>query len=93
MKKEKRLFGLDMLKGNWESVNLNPTVIIYKNDNAYCLSFIHINETSRQANPSTFEIREDENGYYISYNKRVAVSYDARLDLLNLSEYGNYMRN
>ena len=91
---KKRLFGLDMLTGNWESVNLNPTVIIYKNGNAYCLSFIHINETSGQARPATFEIREDENGYYISYIfKRISINYDENSDSLNLSEYGNYMRN
>ena len=94
MKTENQLFSLDTLIGNWESVNLNPTVIIYKNDNIYLLSIIHINETTKQANPSTYEIQKDEYGYFISYNlKRIAVEYDTRLDLLNLNSLGDYMRN
>ena len=94
MKTENQLFNLDVLIGNWESVNLNPTILIYKNDDTYCLSIIHINETSKQANPATYEIQEDENGYYISYNlKRITVGYDARLDSLNLASLGDYMRN
>jgi hypothetical protein len=94
MKTENQLFSLDILIGNWESVNLNPTVIIYRNNNAYMLSIIHINETSKQASPATCEIQEDENGYFISYNlKRQNISYDARLDSLNLTSLGDYMRN
>jgi hypothetical protein len=94
MKTENQLFSLDTLTGNWESVNLNPTVIIYRDGDTYLLSLIHINETSKQASPATYEIQEDEAGYYISCNfKRVAVSYDARLDVLNLSPLGDYMRN
>jgi hypothetical protein len=85
---------LDKLVGNWESINLNPTVIIYRNGNSYLLSVIHINETSRQANPATYEIQEDKDGFYINYNlKRTAISYDTRLDLLTLSALGDYMRN
>jgi len=85
---------LDKLVGNWESINLNPTVIIYKNGNSYLLSVIHINETSRQASPATYEIQNDEDGFYINYNlKRTAISYDTRLDLLTLSTLGDYMRN
>jgi len=94
MKTENQLFSLDVLVGNWESVNLNPTILIYKNDNTYCLSIIHINETSKQASPSTYEIQQDEDGYYINYNlKRRAICYDARLDSLNLASLGDYMRN
>ena len=48
MKTENQLFSLDVLIGNWESVNLNPTVIIYRNCDTYLLSIIHINETSKQ---------------------------------------------
>lgn len=33
--KEEILFDLDLLIGNWESVNLHPTVMIYKNDKNY----------------------------------------------------------
>ena len=94
MKTKNQLFSLDILIGNWESVNLNPTIIIYKNNKVYMLSVIHINETTKQASPSTYEIREDENGYYVACNsKRIIVSYDARLDSLSLSEFGNYIRN
>ena len=94
MKTKNQLFSLDTLIGNWESVNLNPTVIIYKNDNTYCLSFIYINETSKQANPATYEIQQDEEGYFIRCNfKRKAISYDASMDTLNISSLGDYMRN
>jgi hypothetical protein len=94
MKTENQLFSLDVLVGNWESVNLNPTVIIYQNRNTYLLSFIHINETSKQASPATYEIQEDESGYFIYCNlKRTTIDYDAKSDLLNLSLFGNYMRN
>lgn len=33
--KEEILFDLDILLGNWESVNLHPTVMVYKTDIAY----------------------------------------------------------
>ncbi|MDR3057821.1 MAG: DUF3876 domain-containing protein [Prevotella sp.] len=85
---------LNRLVGTWESINLNPTVIIYKNGNSYLLSVIHINETSRQASPATYEIQEDEDGLFINYNlKRTAISYDTKLDILTLSSLGDYMRN
>jgi hypothetical protein len=91
---KQQLFNLDILVGNWESVNLNPTVIIYRNGNYYLLSFIHINETSKQASPATYEIQEGEDGHFICFNiKKIAISYDAKLDLLNLSSFGDYMRN
>lgn len=98
MKEEKhmngKLFDLSVLVGNWESVNLNPTVIIYRNDNGYLLSVIHMNETSRQANPATYEIQEDENEFFINLNlKRTAISYDKKLDILTLSALGDYIRN
>lgn len=91
--KEKR-FDLSVLVGNWESINLNPTIIIYRNGDNYLLSVIHINETSRQASPAAYEIQEDEEGFFIYYNQKpTAISYDTRLDLLTLSALGNYMRN
>jgi hypothetical protein len=53
-----------------------------------------MNEMSKQASPATYEIQEDENEYFISYNlKRLSVDYDARLDMLKLSSSGDYMRN
>ncbi|GAB6013158.1 DUF3876 domain-containing protein [Viscerimonas tarda] len=94
MKIKNQLFNLDILVGNWESINLNPTVMIYKNGNVYLLIIIHINETTKQANPATYEIQEDKDGYFIYCNlKRVTVDYNVRQDLLNLSSLGNYMRN
>jgi hypothetical protein len=53
---ETNKFNLDRLVGNWESINLNPTVIIYRNGDSYLLSVIHMNETSKQASPATYEI-------------------------------------
>lgn len=98
MKEEKytdnNLFDLSVLVGNWESISLNPTVIIYRNSDSYLLSVIHINETSRQASPATYEVQEDEDGFFISYNlKRSAIGYDIKLDLLTLSALGDYIRN
>ena len=85
---------LDRLVGNWESINLNPTVIIYRSGESYLLSVIHMNETSKQASPATYEIKEDEEGFFINYNlKRTAISYDTKLDLLTISALGDYMRN
>jgi hypothetical protein len=87
-------FDLNVLSGNWESVNLNPTVIIYRDAERFMLSVIHINETSRQASPATYEIQEDEDGYFINYNlKRTTISYDPKQDVLNLSSLGDYLRN
>jgi hypothetical protein len=85
---------LDWLVGTWESINLNPTVIIYRNGNSYLFSIIHINETSQQASPATYEIQEDENGLFINYNlKRTAIRYDTKQDLLTIYALGDYMRN
>jgi len=94
MKEKRNSLNLSILVGNWESINLNPTVIIYRNGNSYLLSVIHINETSRQASPATYEIQKDEDGFYINYNlKRTAISYDTKQDLLTISVLGDYMRN
>lgn len=91
---ETKNINLDRLIGNWESINLNPTVIIYRNGNCYLLSVIHMNETSKQASSATYEIQEDEDGFFINYNlKRTPISYDTKLDILTLSTLGDYMRN
>lgn len=91
---KEQAFDLKVLSGNWESINLNPTVIIYRNGERYMLSVIHINETSRQASPATYEIQEDEKGFFINYNlKRTAICYDEKQDLLAISALGDYMRN
>ena len=47
---------LDRLVGNWESINLNPTVIIYRSGESYSLSVIHMTETGQQASLATYEI-------------------------------------
>lgn len=91
---ETKSFNLDRLVGNWESVNLNPTVIIYRDGNSYLLSVIHMNEISKQASLATYEIQEDKDGYFISHHlKRTAISYDIKLDILTISALGDYMRN
>lgn len=91
---ETKNINLDRLVGNWESINLNPTVIIYRNGDSYLLSVIHVNETSKQASPATYEIQEDEDGFFICYNlKRTKISYDTRLDILTISALGDYIRN
>ena len=85
---------LDRLVGNWESINLNPTVIIYQSGESYLLSVIHMNETSKQASPATYEIQEDEEGFFINYNlKRTVISHDTQLDILTISALGDYIRN
>lgn len=90
----KEVFDLEVLSGNWESVNLNPTIIIYRDGERYLLSIIHINEMSRQAIPATYEIQKDDDGYFIKYNlRRAAISYNSKLDILNLSTLGDYLRN
>lgn len=87
-------FNLDRLVGNWESINLNPTVIIYRDGNSYLLSIIHMNETSKQASPATYEIQEDEDGIFFNYNlRRTTIDYDAKLDILTISALGDYIRN
>jgi hypothetical protein len=90
---EMKYINPDRLTGTWESVNLNPTVIIYRDGESYLLSIIHINETSNQASPATYEIHEDEEGFFINYNlRRMTINYDAKLDILNLSSLGDYLR-
>ncbi|MFV0581169.1 MAG: DUF3876 domain-containing protein [Parabacteroides gordonii] len=75
-------------------MNLNPTVIIYRNGDNYLFSVIHMNETSKQTSPTTYEIQEDEDGFFINYNlKRTTISYDTILDMLTIFALGNYMRN
>lgn len=91
---KKKTFDLKGLSGNWESVNLNPTIIIYQDGERFLLSVIHMNETNRQASPATYEIREDEDGYFINYNlKRAPISYDSKQDVFTFAPLGDYLRN
>ena len=91
---EREFFDLDRLVGNWESINLNPTVMIHRNGENYQLSIIYMNEGTKQASPSTYEIHEDEQGYFVYLNgKRTSINYCQRLDMLTIATLGDYMRN
>lgn len=73
---------LDKLVGNWESINLNPTVIIYRSGDSYLLSVIHMNETSRQASPATYEIQGDEDGFFCT-GRLYAELKDTAMEILD----------
>ena len=68
--------------------------MIYRNGESHQLSIIYMNETTRQASPSTYEIQEDEGGYFVYLNgKRASVTYCQRLDMLTIATLGDYMGN
>lgn len=91
---ERDFFDLGMLVGNWEGINLNPTVMIHRNGESHQLSIIYMNETTKQASPATYEIQEDEDGYFVYLNgKRASITYCQRLDMLTIAALGDYMRN
>lgn len=91
---ERELFDLEILVGNWESINLNPTVMIYRNGESHQLSIIYMNETTKQASPATYEIQVDEQGYFVYLNgKQAPITYCQRLDMLTIATLGDYMRN
>ena len=93
-KKDYPSFNLFSIVGIWESVNLNPTVIIYRNDKEYLLSIIYVSETTKQASPATYEIQQDGSQYFIAPAfKRLYVDYDLAKDVLNISSLGHYLRN
>ena len=85
----------DAIVGLWESVNLNPTVIITHNRNdKYWIIILHMNEHSKQASPAVFELEQDEMGIFISpTKKRLEIKYDSQSDTLSLSNFGDYIRN
>ena len=87
-------FNLFSIVGTWESVNLNPTVIIYRNDKEYLLSIIYVSETTKQASPATYEIQQDGSQYFIiAASKRLYIDYDPGKDVLSISPLGDYLRN
>ena len=87
-------FKLFSVVGTWESVNLNPTVIIYRSDKEYLLSIIYVSETTKQASPATYEIQQDGSQYFIAPAfKRLYVDYDPAKDILRISSLGDYLRN
>ena len=87
-------FNLFFIVGTWESINLNPTVIIYRNDKDYLLSIIYVSETTKQALPATYEIQQDGSQYFIAItSKRFYIDYDPAKDVLSISSLGDYLRN
>ena len=76
-------FNLFSIVGTWESVNLNPTIILYRSDKEYLLSIIYVSETTKQASPATYEIQQDGSQYFIATaSKRLYVDYDSAKDVL-----------
>ena len=87
-------FNLFSIVGTWESVNLNPMVIIYRNDKEYLLSIIYVSETTKQASPATYEVQQDGSQYFITIaSKRLYIDYDPAKDVLSISSLGDYLRN
>ena len=86
-------FNLFSIVGTWESVNLNPTVIIYRNDKEYLLSIIYVSETTKQASPATYEIQQDGSHFIAFVFKRLYIDYDPVKDALSISSLGDYLRN
>lgn len=87
-------FILFSIVGTWESVNLNPTVIIYRNDKEYLLSIIYVSETTKQASPATYEIQQNSSQYFITIaSKRLYIDYDPAKDVLSILSLGDYLRN
>lgn len=52
-------FNLFSIVGTWESINLNPTVIIYRSEKDYLLSIIYVSDTTKQASLATYEIQKE----------------------------------
>ena len=94
IKKDYPFFNLFSIVGTWESINLNPTVIIYRSDKEYLLSIIYVSETTKQASPATYEIQKEDSLYFIApAPKRIYIDYDPAKDVLSLSSLGDYLRN
>ena len=93
-KEDYPFFNLFSIDGTWESINLNPTVIIYRNDKDYLLSIIYVSETTKQASPATYEIQKDGSQYFIATaSKWLYIDYDPAKDVLSISSLGGYLRN
>ncbi len=87
-------FNLFSIVGTWESVNLNPTVIIYRNDKESLLSIIYVSETTKQASPDTYDIQQFGSNYFFAFvSKRLYIDYDPAKDVLSISSLGDYLRN
>ena len=87
-------FNLFSIVGTWESINLNPTIIIYRSDKEYLLSIIYVSETTKQASPATYEIQNVVSLYFFTREStRLYVDYDPAKDVLSISSLGDYLRN
>ena len=94
IKKDYPFFNLFSIVGTWESINLNPTVIIYRSDKEYLLSIIYVSETTKQASPATFFIMQVVSLFFFATaSKRLYVDYDPAKDILSISSLGDYLRN
>ncbi len=94
IKEDYSSFNLFSIVGTWESVNLNPTVIIYRSDKNYLLSIIYVSETTKQASPATYVIQKEDSLYFIDpVPKRLYIDYDSAKDVLSISSLGDYLRN
>lgn len=78
--------------GMWESVNLNPTVMIYRSyGGAYHLIIIELNEYTRQAHISEYAI--DNECCINTYSGQKSLKYNSLSDTITISTMGEYMRN
>ena len=84
---------LDDLCGCWYSLNLNPTLLIYKDHSKYLLSILHITP-SGQASPKTYEIKNENDSFYSIRCNGVyeKLSYEKSSDELFLGGNGSYLR-
>ena len=87
-------FNLFSIVGTWESINLNPTIIIYRSDKEYLLSIIYVSETTKQASPANFDLMNFVSIFFITFEPtRLYVDYDPAKDVLSISSLGDYLRN
>lgn len=77
-------FNLFSIVGTGESVNLNSTVIIYRNDKEYLLSIIYVLETTKPASPAMYVIQKEDIRYFIDpLPERLYVDCNSAKNLLS----------
>ncbi len=86
---------LEAMLGVWESVNLNPAIIVSREyGGAYRLTILHVDIYTRQAHPAVHPIESDDQGMYIGILSTCQrIEFDAMSDTLHLSVFGEYIRN
>ena len=82
---------LDDLCGVWLSVNLCPSLIIYKDHCVYKVAIIHIGDAG-QALPEVCTLHQKNECYFVDTLQPTELLYDDDNDLIVLSPYGNYVR-